>query len=399
MGSSFIHTLRSIDRREPWGVWLLPALALTGAWTVWMTQARVTVYVTAARARIEVSRMTHRVAAQEGGRIVRLSVELGKSVRAGERLAELDTSVERAVLAREQNELAGLAARITALDEHIERERAKRASRAQVHVLATRKARSELEQLRLRASHQAELTSIANELHRRSLTARMESVSAEVELRGSRLRVGEAELEIEVAGAQRDYDDKAALAALAQLQSQRAELEAERGRKQAEIATALAQIERRTIAAPVSGRLGNITALQVGDVVKPGDVIATIVPSDDVRVVAEFVPDEAVGRIVSGCAARVTLHGFSWVEYGSLPATVAQPASEPHGGTIRVELSLAAAGRAHAWLQHGLPASVEVAVERVSPWALVLRAVGSSLREPALRQPSAAGLAGDGESR
>ena len=138
-------------------------------------------------------------------------------------------------------------------------------------------------------------------------------------------------------------------------------------------------IERRRIRAPISGRLGEIARLAPGAYVKEGDLLASIVPEGTLRSVARFAPEAALGRIRPGQPARIRLHGFPWTQYGSIRATVARVASESTGGQVRVELDLHPDPRSPIPLQHGLPAEVEVEVDRVSPAVLVLRAAGKAL--------------------
>jgi membrane fusion protein (multidrug efflux system) len=77
--------------------------------------------------------------------------------------------------------------------------------------------------------------------------------------------------------------------------------------------------------------------------------------------------------------ARVRLEGFPWTEYGQLSAEVVGVAAEPRSGKVRVELEIRADPDSPIPLEHGLPGSVEVAVERVSPATLTLRSVGGML--------------------
>jgi membrane fusion protein (multidrug efflux system) len=57
-------------------------------------------------------------------------------------------------------------------------------------------------------------------------------------------------------------------------------------------------------------------------------------------------------------------------------------ASEPRDGSIRVELALQPPRRTRLPLQHGLPGTAEVEVERVTPAVLVLRTVGKVFDRP-----------------
>ena len=65
--------------------------------------------------------------------------------------------------------------------------------------------------------------------------------------------------------------------------------------------------------------------------------------------------------------------------YGSLTATVTSMAREVRDGQIRVELHLTPDAASQVPLQHGLPGTVEVEIERLAPAALVLRVAGQRL--------------------
>ena len=147
------------------------------------------------------------------------------------------------------------------------------------------------------------------------------------------------------------------------------------------------EAERRSIRAPVAGRLGDVTPLQVGAVIREGDRLASIIPDGRVRVVAEF-PPTALGRTRPGQPARLRLDGFPWLQYGRLSATVTRIASEPRERRVRVELALERAANLPNFLQHGLPVTVEVEVERVTPVVLLLRAAGYVLAVADPRPPA-----------
>ena len=65
-----------------------------------------------------------------------------------------------------------------------------------------------------------------------------------------------------------------------------------------------------------------------------------------------------------------------------MAATITNVASEIRDGSIRVELALDAHSDSRIPLQHGLPGSVEVEIETLSPANLVLRTAGSLLAGP-----------------
>ena len=70
------------------------------------------------------------------------------------------------------------------------------------------------------------------------------------------------------------------------------------------------------------------------------------------------------------------------MQYGAVAATVARVSSEVRDGMVRAELVLDASQKTPIPLQHGLPGSVEVEVEKIAPARLVLRVAGQWIAEP-----------------
>ena len=127
------------------------------------------------------------------------------------------------------------------------------------------------------------------------------------------------------------------------------------------------------------GHLGEVASLQPGAVVRQGDTLGVVLPAGALRVVATFLPAIALGRVQPGQPARLRLDGFPWAQYGSLAGTVTSVATEARDGVIRVECRLEPGRPTAIPLQHGLPGTVEVEVERISPATLVLREAGHHL--------------------
>jgi membrane fusion protein (multidrug efflux system) len=67
------------------------------------------------------------------------------------------------------------------------------------------------------------------------------------------------------------------------------------------------------------------------------------------------------------------------MQFGTVSATVSGVSRELRDGMVRVELSLQPSADSKIPLQHGLPGSVEIEIERASPATLVLRAAGKLL--------------------
>jgi membrane fusion protein (multidrug efflux system) len=145
------------------------------------------------------------------------------------------------------------------------------------------------------------------------------------------------------------------------------------------------ELTLRTIRAPAAGRIAALAPLRAGTVVREGDKLASVIPSGELKVVADFSPPAALGRIRPGQLAQVRLDGFPWVQYGSIQARVASVASEARDGSVRVEFDVQPDSSSAIPRQHGLTGSVEVEVERTTPAQLVLRAVGEQLRVAGLQ--------------
>lgn len=130
---------------------------------------------------------------------------------------------------------------------------------------------------------------------------------------------------------------------------------------------------------PVAGRLGKIVSLRPGAFVEAGDILAAVVPSGALRIVADFLPPAALGRIRPAQPARLRLVSYPWTQYGSVAAVVTNVASEAYNGRVRVELQVVPDATARIPLPHGLTGALEIAVERLTPLTFVLRNAGQRL--------------------
>jgi multidrug resistance efflux pump len=169
-------------------------------------------------------------------------------------------------------------------------------------------------------------------------------------------------------------------------ESQIAGLESQIPTLDATVARLNNEVERRLVRAPIGGRLAEAAALRPGAMVKEGDRLSAIVASGRLAVVAQFAPSAALGRIRNDQPARIRLDGFPWIQYGVVTARVAKVAGEVRDGTVRVEMAIDPATAKSIPLQHGLPGSVEVEVERATPWTLLMRHAGRRWAEPTLAE-------------
>jgi membrane fusion protein (multidrug efflux system) len=379
MSAHFHRSLRALEADSPRrnAILLLTAAALLVAWGCWFAFSRVSVYAPTAHARLEVDREKHPVAVPVAGRVISVDLTVGRYVRAGEPLIALDATAEQLARTREEVRVAPaesqigllrveLAAEERALQEERESARAGRAesdARAQQAAAAARFAREEAE--RLSRLQQNGLISELEALRAGNQAAERTGAAEAAEFASQRL-VREFEVR-----------EQNRLAQIARLQREIASLDGERAEAVAASERIGFDIEQRVVRAPVSGTIAEVAPLKPGGLVAAGDRVCTIVPDGDVRVVALFPPSVALGRVRPGQAARVRLAAFPWTQYGSASARVTTVAGELQDGQIRVELSLDHNDASGLPFQHGLPAEVNIEVDRASPAALVLRSIGA----------------------
>jgi multidrug resistance efflux pump len=181
--------------------------------------------------------------------------------------------------------------------------------------------------------------------------------------------------------------DRDRAATLDQLHAQIARIEGQMRGSAAAVMRLNVQADRYVVRAPTNGRLGEAAVLRAGSVVQPGQRLGVIVPSGRLIAVAQFTPASAIGRVRPGQKARLRLDGFPWAQYGTVDASVLQVANEIRDGAVRVELAVVPAGNGRIKLEHGLPGSVEIAVEDVTPLTLLLRSAGALQATPAISIP------------
>jgi membrane fusion protein (multidrug efflux system) len=377
MSTTFSRSLRSLDldsfRHS--NLALLTVMAFILAWLGWLFLARITLYETSDTARLEVESAVHPVAVQFGGRVVKTHLELGKEVKAGDILVELDTEEHRLHLEEQRSQLAGLQNQLVALRNEVSaQERAYQQEQA-----AAPTALQEANARQLEAETAANLAEKEaermQELFKRGLISEVEFRRAEAN--ATRSRAAAEALRLTASRLQSEQKTKASdqQAQLERLNREVALLEGQIATTEKSIEREQLEIQEQDIRAPVSGRIGEISELRAGAVVRPGDKLATIVPTGEFRIVANFIPGTALGRVASEQPARMRLDAYPWTQFGTLPAKVANVANEPTAGKIRIELAVQPRKNSAIVLQHGLTGSVEVEVDRVSPASMVLRSV------------------------
>jgi membrane fusion protein, adhesin transport system len=384
------HSLQADSPRFSLVLWGGGAI-LFCAWSAWFFLARVTVYEVSREARLEVSLSPHPLAAPVSGKIAASHIAIGQEVRQGQLLVELDSTGERLRLGEEEARLRALPAQIAAIRNEIA---AEESARGEDH----RAAISGVEAARARQREATTAAAFSKDHARRLVELRKTGRIAEIDA----LRViAEANRMDLTAGAQAAEVHRLEMEAQTRVHQKTAEIE-ERKRQaallegqleiaRASIARLQQEIDKRSLRAPIEGRVGDVRSLAAGAYVSEGEKLATLVPGGALKIVADFPPAAVLGRVRAGQSARMRLDGFPWAQYGSIAAEVRRVASEIHGNRVRVEFSPLRPGLAGLDLQHGLPGSVEVEIEQTSPALLVLRSAGQIFKSRAQESLAGAG--------
>jgi membrane fusion protein (multidrug efflux system) len=358
---------------------VLLSIAVLGGWVAWGCLARVVVYEVTPQARLEVDRAVHPIATPLAGRVAATHLMVDQEVQAGEILVELDVEPQRLQQEEARVRLAALANQLAARRQEHVAEEAARQGEEQAARLALDEARARHHEAAVAAQAAAAEAEVYTRLQARGLAAQLDFMRSHAEAHKRLTAANTLRLAINRLDGEQQTRARDRMARLVRLQREVVQIEGELATATATLGRLGHEIEQRHIKAPVTGRLGEVANLQPGTVVQAGDTLGMILPPGTLQVVAYFPPAVALGRLAPHQPARLRLTGFPWTQYGSLAATVARVAHEARDGQIRVELSLLPDPPSAIPLQHGLPGTVEVAVEQVAPVTLVLRAVGKRL--------------------
>ena len=363
-------------------VWIIVLVTvLIGGWLAWFALASVALYETTDAARLEVARAVHPIEVLVGGRVTATNLKIGREVKAGDVLVELETESQRLQLVEEQARIAALITQLAALRGQSTAEQQVQIETRGAAPVALDESRAKLEEAEASARAAADEARRYEQLRADGLIAEVELVRAKAE--AEKRQAAAAALRIAINRQNKDQraTDSTQQVAIEELKRDAAVIEGEIKTRQTIIERLRHEVTQRQILAPASGKLGEAAELRTGQVVREGDKLGAIIPDGQLKAVAEFPPSDSLGRIRKGQTAKLRLDGFPWAEYGKVAGEVTSIASEPRSGKVRVELLVRPESAPLITLQHGLPGKLEVEVERISPAALVLRSVGKLLTQ------------------
>ena len=377
MSTTFARTFRALaednSRRSSAGV--VTAIVFVGAWVIWATLARVRLYETSEFGRVEAVQSAAGIQAELTGRVALTRLAIGREVRAGDVLVELDAEPQRLELSQVQATIDGLGLRRTALLSQIAVEQQARDREREAS--ATQEAEARAGALRDEANAQFATSELRrmDALRAQGFASVSDSERSARDAQQAQADVAAQRIAVERLRREQITREADRGARLGQLGSTMRDLDAQEGVAKADLARLRYEIERRTLRAPLDGRIADAETLTPGAVVTQGERLGTLVPAGNLRIIARYAP-VAAGRIQVGQSARLRLDGFPWTQYGSIRARVTAVATELRDSTLRVELAVAGPVPPAVPLQHGLPGGVDVDVDFVTPLQLVMRELG-----------------------
>lgn len=385
MAYPFERTLRSLNGYESGTRIVLVAFVALGlgGLVAWAVGARVPVMKVSSQGRIEPHNAVYRLEPSAAGRVVRSLLNLDEEVKQGDLLIEFDTRSEQLELEQSKATSAAQEQELAVIRDQLTNKKDELAATGLVDEVAVREAEEREKELGPRhrlAEQRAQLarqspTGSISELEKLERVTEADSLKSNTRAQG-----------LEVVRLRREQAVRRQTLDAQMLGLKREQLRLEGSLRELKVASERLQyqIERKHYRAPASGRLVDVAELAAGDFIADGQRLGTILATDaEVRVRARF-PKEMVGIVQPGQTAQLKLDGYPWTIYGTVPARVTRVGTEPGiaatpesiPGTVRVELDIQSPFDSRIQLQHGLTATVEVEVARVSPVALLMRAIG-----------------------
>ncbi|MGO9087222.1 MAG: HlyD family secretion protein [Terriglobales bacterium] len=355
---------------------LAVGLLVLAGWCFWASRAHVTLYEVSSEARVELDSAAYPIQSPLLGRVVEAHLRVGQAVQRGDVLVEIDAAPEQLQMRQENVHAQGLELESAKLRSQVAAEKSARAEEQRTAQLSLEEADGRVREAEAASKYADAELSREQKMQQAGLVPPRDLERVDAEARRLRAVFENAETAARRLPQEQATRDRERDVRIQKLYSEIAALEDQRNTANAGVQGLKYEVERRQIRAPIDGRVGECMTLRPGSVLEEAENLASIVPSGQLRVVAQFPAEAALGRIQSGQQATLRLDGYPWAEFGSVSTTVAHVAQETRDGKVRVELAINPGPGFRGHLEHGMPGAIEVAVERVTPLALVLRTTG-----------------------
>ena len=333
-------------------------------------------YEVSSEARVELDAAAYPIQSPLLGRVVEAHLRVGQAVQRGDVLVEIDAAPEQLQMRKENVHAQGLELEVTRLRSQVAAEESARAEERRTSQLSLEEADGRVREAEAASKYADAELSREQKMQQADLVPPRDLERADAEAHRLRAAFEMSETAARRLPQEQATRDRERDVRIQHLYSEIAALEEQRNTVNAGVQGLKYEVERRQIRAPIDGHIGECMILRSGSVVEEAESLASIVPSGQLRVVAQFPAEAALGRIQAGQAATLRLDGYPWAEFGSVSATVARVAQEIRNGKVRVELAINPRSSFRGRLEHGMPGTIEVAVERATPLALVMRTTG-----------------------
>jgi multidrug resistance efflux pump len=383
MASPFSSTLRSLESEDIGGkgLLILSVLVVVTACAIWMAVGTVSVYSVSDKGRVEVDQTAHPVEPAVTGIIAKNFLTLGTEVHAGDELIVLDSTSERIRLQQEKARLTMNEQLLLAVAKELEAERHGTKLQAASAGASQQAARARSESAKALADVAQKQNASIKSLRDNELVTLGDALRSSGELTAQQAAAEQARIDItRLILDQKTTSVDRAIRAF-RLEREEATLAGAVAISKTAIQELEFEIGRRTLRAVIDGVVADVNPAPPGTAVVSGQKLASVVPPGKHRIVASYSPADAIGRVRPGQTAVVRLDGFPWAQYGTHHAAVVRVASEPRDNTVRVEL-LVDRPNPKLPVTHGLTGRVEVEVEKVSPWTMLLRSLGALISTP-----------------
>lgn len=382
MATPFANTQQALlaESLRGSGIALVATAVVAIAWLAWFCFADVGIYQVGP-AQLEAEANVQAVETTIEGRIVSTGLVIGREVQAGDVLVQLDDTAIRLKLAEQQAQLAASRTQLQAINDELLAQQRALADMRKAAPLAGAELQLRYEQSQPAARLAEEELARTRNLRAQGFVTDLQLMTQEAAAQRRRGEVEELRLAITRQGFDRHVDATTRQAAVERLRRDAAELTGFIDTTTQVIQQTEHELQRYRVLAPTAGPLADVAELRPGMMVRAGERLASIVPSGKLKVTAQF-PPAAIGHIRTGQTAALRLDGFPAEQYGRMTASVLRVAQEPRLGRIRVELAVLTS-RPAIPLQHALPGTVEIEVERSSPATLAWRTAGALLHSAA----------------
>ena len=292
MPTGFHRTLRTLgaDRFRPSVLGILAACALLGGWAFWMLRGSITLYEVSPNARVEIDRAASAVQAPMAGRVTGSELVIGREVKKGDVLVEVDASAEKLQLAEEQSRFAGGAREIEALEQQIGVEQQARQDEQTTAATAIDVARANVRESTALGDQAANEASRLKQLRDEKLASERDYQAAEAEVRRRRAATESLSSEVQRLEDDRRGKDSERDTRIRKLSTDLSHLKGQQDVERSTIQRLDYEIERRKVRAATNGRIGEAAIVRAGGVVSEGERLAAIVPEGRLLVVAQFPP-------------------------------------------------------------------------------------------------------------